>query len=80
MHKFILAGDWNMTFDKFLDAMGGIPSLKFNSLKQLQSFMVDYDLSDIWRVRNPTFRQFTWRQTNPVKLRRLDFFLISNSL
>ena len=52
----------------------------FNSLKQLQSLMVDYDLTDIWRARNPTFRQFTWRKTNPVKLRRLYFFLISNSL
>ena len=69
-----------MISDKFLDATRGIPSLKFNSLKQLQSLMVDYDLSDIWRVRNPTFRQLTWRQTDPVKLRRLDFFLISNSL
>ena len=39
-----------MIFDKFLDAMGGTPSLKFNSLKQLQSLMVDYDLSDIWRA------------------------------
>ena len=78
--QLILAGDWNMIFDKFLDAMGGTPSLKFNSLKQLQSLMVDYDLSDIWRARNPTFRQFTWRQTNPVKLRCLNFFLISNSL
>ena len=57
--QFILAGDWNMIFDKFLDAMGGTPSLKFNSLKQLQSLMVDYDLSDIWRARNPTFCQFT---------------------
>ena len=78
--QLILAGDWNMIFDKFLDAMGGTPSLKFNSLKQLQSSMVDYDLSDIWRAQNPTFCQFTWRQTNPVKLRHLDFFLISNSL
>ena len=57
--QFILSGDWNMIFDKFLDAMGGTPSLQFNSLKQLQSLMVDYDLSDIWRARNPTFRQFT---------------------
>ena len=77
--QFILTGDWNMIFDKFLDAIGGTPSLKFNSLKQLQSLMVDYDLSDIWRARNPTFQQFTWRQTNPVKLRCLDFLLISNS-
>ena len=30
-----------MIVDKFLDAMGGIPSLKFNSLKQLQLLMVD---------------------------------------
>ena len=37
-------------------------------------------MSDIWRARNPTFPQFTWRQTNPVKLRCLEFFLISNSL
>ena len=66
--QFILAGDWNMIFDKFLDAMGGTPSLKFNSLKQLQLLMVDYDLSDIWRARIPTFHQFTWRQTNPAKL------------
>ena len=58
-----------MIFDKFLDAMGGTPSLEFNSLKQLQSLMVGYDLSYIWRARNPTFRQFTWRQTSPVKLR-----------
>ena len=60
--------------------MRGTPSLKFNYLKQRQSLMVDYDLSDIWRARNPTFRQLTWRQTNPVKLGQLDFFLISNSL
>ena len=33
--QFILAGVWNMIFDKFLDAVGGIPSLKLNSLKQL---------------------------------------------
>ena len=60
--------------------MGGTPSLKFNSLKQLHLLMVKCDFSDTWRARNPTFRQFTWRQTNPVKLRCLDFVLISNSL
>ena len=62
-----------MMLDKFLNTMGGTPSLRFNSLKQIQSLMIDYDLSDIWRARNPTFCQFTWRQTNPVKLRCLDF-------
>ena len=78
--QFILTGDWNLIFDRSLDALGRSPTLKFNSLKEIQSLMIDYELLDIWRARNPTLRQFTWRQKNPAKLRRLDFFLISDSL
>ena len=40
----------------------------------------DFDLLDIWRVRNPSFRKFSWRRTKPVTLRRLDYFLISSEL
>ena len=69
-----------MIFDRSLDALGGSPILKFNSLKEIQSLMLDYKLLDIWRARNPTLRQFSWRQKYPAKLRRLDFFLISDSL
>ena len=78
--QFILTGDWNVIFDRSLDALGGSPTLKFNSLKEIQSLMLDYKLLDIWRARNPTLRQFSWRQKYPAKLRRLDFFLISDSL
>ena len=42
--------------------------------------MEDLELVDIWRVRNPTFRQFTWRCKTPLKMRHLDFFLISDTL
>ena len=41
-----------MIFDRLLDALEDTPSLNFNSLKQLQSLMVDYDLSNISRARN----------------------------
>ena len=37
---------------------------------------LDFDLVDIWRIRNPTTRRFTWRQRNPFIQRRLDFWLI----
>ena len=57
--------------------MGGSPSLKYSSLKKLQSIMI---VVDIWRVRNPSFRQFTWRRSNPPKTSRIDFFLISNEM
>ena len=32
--QYILAGDWNLIFDKSLNAMGGSLSLKCNALKE----------------------------------------------
>ena len=58
--QYILVGDWNLIFDKSLDAMEGSPSLKCNALKELKPIMIDYNLVDIWRARNPNLRQFTW--------------------
>jgi len=40
---------------------------------------LDLDLIDIWRVRNPKERLFTWKQTKPLIQRRLDFWLISDT-
>ena len=37
-----------------------------------------FDLIDIWR--DPTLRQFTWRKSDPRKMRRLDYLLIPNDL
>ena len=42
--------------------------------------MSNYDLFDVWRIQHPSERQFTWRQKNPLKHGRLDFFLISSGL
>ena len=42
--------------------------------------MSDYDLVKVYRLRNPGLRQFTWRRKTPLTMRRLDFFLISNTL
>ena len=39
-----------------------------------------FDLIDIWRIRNPDVKRFTWRQKNPTIQRRLDFWLISSSI
>ena len=35
---------------------------------------------DIWRVRNPDTKRFTWRRLNPITQSRLDFWLISAEL
>ena len=73
-------GDFNLYFDTFLDADGGNPKLKINSLSRLISMMEENELSDIFRIRYPDSRQFTWRCKNPLKQRRLDYLLISDSL
>ena len=52
--SIILEGDWNLIFNSSLDAFGGKPILKSNSLKQMHDIMSGFDLIDIWRIRNPT--------------------------
>ena len=42
--------------------------------------MPNYDLVDIYRLRNPGMGQFSRRRKTPLTMRRLDFFLISNTL
>ena len=73
-------GNFNLYFDTFLDTDGLNPKLKMNSLSRLISMMEENELSDIFRIRYPESRQFTWRCKNPLKQRRLDYLLISDSL
>ena len=44
--------------------------------------MLEYNLIDIWKLRNTDKRQFTWRKRNPTCIiqRRIDFWLISDDI
>lgn len=46
----------------------------------LEDIMMENDLVDIWRIRNPDSKKFTWKQKSPIIQRRLDYWLISNTL
>ena len=63
--NFICAGDWNLIFDTRMYSFGENSKLKRKSIYQLKSITSSYNLIDIWHIRNPTLRQFTWRQKNP---------------
>ena len=76
--QFILAGDWNLIFDTFLDSLSEKPKLNKRSIFQSKSLMENFELIDAWRARSPSFKQFTRRCKNPLTMRRLDFFLISD--
>ena len=68
-----------MIFDQDLDGSGGIKKTK-ESVKILEDICLEQDLIDIWRVRNPTEKRFTWRQKTPIIQRRLDYWLVNDSL
>ena len=78
--KIIFGGDFNMILNLKLDADGGNPGLKSNSINVLNKILSENDLIDIWRVRHPEERRFTWRKKTPLLQRRLDYFFLSNIL
>ena len=78
--KIVSGGDYNLIFDINLDSSGGKPCLKLSSVSNVCSISEDFDLIDIWRIRNPHKKQFTYRQKTPLIQRRLDYFFISNQL
>ena len=78
--KIILRGDFNIIFDTQLDADGGSPCLKVGTIQKLRDIISEYDLCDIFRVRNPDLRKFSWRQKTPLIQRRLGYIFISSEL
>ena len=68
-----------MIFDHDLDGSGGIKKTE-ESVKILEDICLEQDLIDIWRVRNPREKRFTWRQKTPIIQKRLDYWLVNDSL
>ena len=75
-----MGGDLNIVQDTVYDSDGGSPTLKMSSITELSQLQNSGDLVDIWRIRNPFAKRFTYRQHNPLIQRRLDYFLMSDSL
>ena len=61
-----------MIFDHDLDGSGDIKKTK-ESVKILEDTCLEQDLIDIWRIRNPTEKRFTWSQKTPITQRRKHF-------
>ena len=70
--NIFIGGDFNITFDTELDCSRRKPKVK-DSVRVIKEIKRDFDLIDVWRIRNPEKKRFTWRQKNPLIQRRLDF-------
>ena len=76
----ILCGDWNLLQDLELDSCNYVRLNNKNAQHKVLEMKNSFDLIDPWRSTYPDLKQYTWRQTNPLKQGRLDYFLISNQL
>ena len=80
-YHVIGGGDWNFIEDLELDKKCGIKRLWVESISQITKFKEHFDLSDVWRVKNETKKQYTWHSsTTPKIFTRLDRFYVSDNL
>ena len=78
--NIIIGGDFNCPPNPLLDKKGGLLIPQKSVEATIDSLQEELDLVDIWRIKNPAKRSFTWSQNSPMIFCRLDYWLISNSL
>ena len=80
--KVVLAGDFNSFFDASLEALGVIQHWKKKSISKVLQLIEQHNLIDIWRIRNPILKRYTFRKNHFSGFiqRRLDYIFVSNSI
>lgn len=74
----IVCGDFNLHLSE-LDTNSKQFRLS-NPSKLLAELLEDFNLVDIWRERNASRRQYTWRRLNPLQQSRIDYVFVSDYL
>ena len=79
-HHIICGGDWNFVLDKSKDTFNCSQPPKLKSIAELTNISESHNLCEIFRIRHPNEKLFTFRANTPTRMSRLDYFLISNTL
>ena len=58
--NIILGGDLNCPLNSVLDKHGGIMIPRRATIDSIESLQTELDLVDMWRVKNPQKRSYTW--------------------
>lgn len=80
----IMGGDFNYIIEPSKDRKGGaqIQNSKTRSemTKVINSLKLQWNLQDIWRVKNPKKKRYTWQTKSGSVKSRLDYWLTSQAL
>ena len=78
-HKVII-GDFNLTLDVEMDRLNTYCNNN-KAKEEVEQLMDTYYLHDIWRLRNPEVREYSWRKKCELnKASRIDLSLVSAGL
>ena len=76
----IIGGDFNCTLTDIDKRGGNSFSQKIPDIQESNKLCNMYELTDIWRQRNPNGEKFMWRSKSFEIQRRLHYFIISRQL
>ena len=60
--NIIVDGDLNCPINPIIDKKGGLLTPRKLVVDSIECFKDNFDLIDIWRVKNPGVKSFTWSQ------------------
>ena len=78
--NIIMGGDFNCPLNPSIDKKGGISNLRKAVISTIGNLQEELDLVDIWRVKKPDKKSFTWSQNSHMIFCRLDYWHISNAI
>ena len=61
-NNIIIGGDFNCPLNPHMDKKGGILIPRANVASAINDLQTNLNLHDIWRIKNPDVRSFTWSQ------------------
>ena len=77
--NLLLAGDFNCIPDLDLDKFGGNPCSGNVGVAELNNFTSTNNLADVWRIKHPNDRVYTWHNQSFSMRSRLDRWYIPES-
>lgn len=74
----VIGGDFNMILDSTVDCW---PPRKHTTIvENLKMFIEKFNLIDVWRMKFPGVKAYTWRNKSSSRQSRLDYWLVSKNL
>ena len=62
----IIGGDFNCPLNPRLDKREGILVPRADVVSAIEGLQTFFNLHDIWRIKNPDIKSYTWSQKSPL--------------